>query len=215
MTDIFNRAAEYDFAAIQAYVNEGNDINICDQSGFSLFTVFLTGYYHHDGDLTPVEKEMMESEDAVADEYWDSCLLLRDTMPLEERSSGIAGQLEFFVRHGVDVNLCILINSGWVETPLVVAVTNEDWYMTEFLLKHGADPKIWLYNDEPRLTPYEDWLIDHMDVMLMNSRGEKAENEVRIAALLARYGLDDFHGLCIHVDKETRTVIAHSPQVKF
>lgn len=136
--------------------------------------------------------------------------------PLDGRNGGeIVKQLEWFLSNGVDINLCDLSKLGMVDTPLSVAVCDEDYYLTKFLLEHGANPKVWLFSERHPWENYEDWLIEHMDVKMMDSKGEQFENELHIAAILAHYGLDDFNGICISIDKKNRTINGHSPQWKY
>ena len=45
---IFEKANNYDFSALRAYVESGNDLNICNDEGHSLFACFVDGYYAHE-----------------------------------------------------------------------------------------------------------------------------------------------------------------------
>ena len=111
----------------------------------------------------------------------------RLTIPLEKRKSGILPQLDFFFEHGVDVNLCGLPKDGSVMTPLAIAVCDEDYYLTEYLLKHGAVPKVRLF-DEWSVRQDETFLADHMSSLLEDARGERARNAEAIDKLLSDYG---------------------------
>ena len=212
---IFQLASEYNFDAVFDYHNNGNSINICDEDGNSLFATFLSGYACY-GDIVEDEEELLKTHDECDYEFWDSFLSEKKKTPLDGRNGGeIVKQLEWFLSNGVDINLCDLSKSGMVDTPLSVAVCDEDYYLTKFLLEHGANPKVWLFSERHPWENYEEWLIEHMDVKMMDSKGEQFENELHIAAILAHYGLDDFNGICISIDKKNRTINGHSPQWKY
>ena len=213
--NIFQLASEYNFDAVFEYYNSGNSINICDEDGDSLFAAFLKGYACY-GDIVEDEEKLLKAHDEYDYEFWDSFLSEKKKTPLADRNSGeIVKQIEWFLSNGADINLCDLSKSGMVDTPLSVAVCDEDYYLTEFLLDRGANPRVWLFSDHHPWENYEDWLIEHMDVRMMDSKGEQFENELHIAATLAHYGLDDFNGICISIDKESRTINGHSPQWKY
>ena len=183
--DLFNRAFEYDFQAIVDYVKLGGDLNVINGDGESLFCVFLDGYTN-EGDTSPEEQRELESHSDDYD-FWESHLDARLTIPLEKRKSGILPQLDFFFEHGVDVNLCGLPKDGSVMTPLAIAVCDEDYYLTEYLLKHGAVPKVRLF-DEWSVRQDETFLADHMSSLLEDARGERARNAEAIDKLLSDYG---------------------------
>ena len=183
--DLFNHAFEYDFQAIVEYVNHGGNLNIMNDDGESLFCVFLEGYTN-EGDTSPEEQRELESHSDDYD-FWESHLDARLIIPLEKRKSGILSQLDFFFEHGVDVNLCGLPKDGSVMTPLAIAVCDEDYYLTEYLLKHGAVPKVRLF-DEWSVRQDETFLADHMSSLLEDARGERARNAEAIDKLLSDYG---------------------------
>ena len=211
---LFLWAMDYDFSSIQECIERGNSINICNENGNSLFAEFLNGYYSH-GDIPDEEVAELDSRDQGDYEFWESFLSYRQQTPLESRSSDILSQMNFFFTHGTDVNLCKLKPGGMVETPLSIAVCAEDYYITKYLLEHGANPKVWLFHEGPPGKQQEHWLIEHMDVRMIDSKGEQFDNELRIAALLAKYGLDDFCGLCISIDKKTRTINGHKMKMMY
>lgn len=214
---IFESAREYDFEAIRKYRDGGNSINICDKNGNSLFADFLTGYCNYgDGDTIDDREALLEIHEEDDYDFWDSYLSEKLKTPLKERQDGvIIEQMDWFLANGADINLCDLSKTGMVKTPIAVAVCNEDYYLAEYLLEHGADPKVWLFSDfRPWLT-YETWLMEDIDIKMMDSKGEQFQNLLHIAALLAHYGMDDFGGICISIDKETRTIEGHGPQYKF
>ena len=69
-------------------------------------------------------------------------------------------------------------------TPLAIAVCDEDYYLTKYLLQHGADPKVLLF-DEPVKRQYETFLVDYMFFVLEDARGERAHNAETIVQLLS------------------------------
>ena len=207
--DLFNHAFEYDFQAIVEYVNRGGNLNIMNDDGESLFCAFLEGYTNK-GDTSPEEQRELESHSDDYD-FWERHLDARLIIPLEKRKSGILSQLDFFFEHGVDVNLCELPKDGSVMSPLAIAVCDEDYYLTKYLLQHGADPRVRLYDDYNN-APYELFLIEHMDFLLEEARGERAQNLVAIARLLADNGIDRYSGICIGIDKE-KSVFEYGPPI--
>ena len=207
--DLFNHAFEYDFQAIVEYVNHGGNLNIMNDDGESLFCAFLEGYTNK-GDTSPEEQRELESHSDDYD-FWERHLAARLTIPLEKRKSGILSQLVFFFEHDVDVNLCKLPKDSSVMTPLAIAVCDEDYYLTKYLLQHGADPRVRLYDDYNN-APYELFLIEHMDFLLEEARGERAQNLVAIARLLADNGIDRYSGICIGIDKE-KSVFEYGPPI--
>ena len=183
--DLFNHAFEYDFQAIVEYVNHGGNLNIMNDDGESLLCVFLEGYTNK-GDTSPEEQRELESHSDDYD-FWERHLDARLTIPLEKRNSGIFSQLSFFFEHDVDVNLCKLPKDGSVMTPLAIAVCDEDYYLTKYLLQHGADPRVRLF-DEWSLSKNEMFLPEHISFILEDARGERARNAEAIDKLLSDYG---------------------------
>ena len=59
---------------------------------------------------------------------------------------------------------------------------------------------------------YELFLIEHMDFLLEEARGERAQNLVAIARLLADNGIDRYSGICIGIDKE-KSVFEYGPPI--
>jgi hypothetical protein len=213
---IFQLASEYNFEAVKEYIAMGNPINICDERGDSLFAEFIDGYVNCGDVVEGEEEQLLHEHDEFDYDFWDGFLSTKLKTPLMERNEGaIARQIEWFLAQGADINYCELSKHGLLNTPLSIAVQDEDYFLAKFLLEHGADPKVWLFSDDRTRLKYENYLIEHMDFVLMEANGERADNALRIAALLARYGLDDFSGICISVDKETKTVSGHSVQWKF
>lgn len=180
---VFSAARQGDFAAIRAYAAVGNSVNVCDAHGNSLLAVFL---------------DACEAQCAARDEplltlhpEWDyefSFVPETDKTPLEARQDGIFAQLEWFLAQGADLDLCDLSACGAVETPLFVAVQFADYYLLEYLLKHGADPRVRLSDSTFPWATEEFYLTDHVDVLLMEARGARTEYLYRLGALLERFG---------------------------
>ena len=203
--DVFKAAQNYKFDEIVTYKESGGNLNICNENGYSLLEEFLKAYYEY-GDL-PSDKEiaLMDIYPNEFDDFWCSYIFKNQKKPLKERQSGIINQLDWFFGCGTDVNLCQFFE-GMTMTPLAIAVREEDYFLTEYLLQHGADPKVWLFEEEKLESDYGFWLMEHIDVLLTEVRGERKANCIDIARLLAFYGLEDFNGICFGVDKETRTI---------
>ena len=211
---IFELARAYDFDGVKRYVEQGSEINICNKEGNSLFAEFIAGYTEF-GDMMETEADIQKTDHT--DDYLnpENYLSKKQKTSLKERNSDIIGQINWFLDHGADIDLCTLTDyDSMVCTPLAVAVMDEDYFLTEFLLEKGADPKVRLFMEEEwekefRSYHYEDFLIEHMDVIMIDAKGERWQNAFNIACLLARFGLVDFQGCCITIDKEKKTIIGH------
>ena len=68
---IFEAAENFDFLAIRAYAEAGNDLNICDGRGHSLLTCFIDGYYDH-REEDPEELALYDIHDECDYDFWDS-----------------------------------------------------------------------------------------------------------------------------------------------
>ena len=180
---VFSAARQGNFAAIRAYAAVGNSVNVCDAHGNSLLAVFLDAYEAQcaarDEPLLPAHPEW---------DYEFSFVPETHKTPLEARQDGIFAQLEWFLAQGADLNLCDLSACGAVETPLFVAVQFADYYLLEYLLKHGADPRVRLSDSTFPWETEETYLTDHVDVLLMDARGARTEYLYRLGALLERFG---------------------------
>lgn len=200
---IFEAAARYDFEAIHAYAEDGGNLNICNDKGHSLLTCFVDGYYAYE-DNDPEELALYEIHDECDDDFWDSYVCKIQRTPLEARASGILEKLEYFFAHGADPNLCVIVD-GLTETALMRSVCRRDYYLTRYLLEHGADPGVWL-SEKPdyETRDREYWLMDELDISIMNGdKGDAAAVTLRVAQLLWEYGLRDWNGYCIEIDKDT------------
>ena len=214
--EVLARASEYDFNAVKAYLEQGGTIDVYDGYGSSLLTSLLRGYYNHafyigtDGKKIDIEAE--ENRNAI---YYS-------WVPLEERPHAIKREIDYLIAKGIGVNAI-----GWeeakeyqksdtdfdVETPLYFTVKNRDYFMTKYLLEHGADPDIKFSFEEDDMFDDEHWLLTDLDIAILNGDREEAmENDVKIAALLMHYGKGEWEGgYCIEVDHKNRTIRGHSP----
>ena len=214
-TTIFEKAYTYDFPALKDYILSGGEINITDKDGSSLFAEFILGYVRFGDCPEGEEKELVDTHEND-DEFLQSYVYKYQKTPLHKRKSGIKQQLDFLFKHGADPNLYrpTSINSN---TPLIYAVCDFDYFLSKYLLEHGADPGLPLFNDEYDIKDGKDyWLMDELDIAIMNGvRGELASHLLALAQLLWEYGLRDWNGYCITVDKEKGVMDGHSPRVKY
>lgn len=88
--------------------------------------------------------------------------------PLEKRPSGILKALETLMPLEHDIN----DESDW--TPLMMSVANLDYYMTEYLIKHGAIPLYWydreddIKEHEQMGIPLNNYYLEDIDINLMD-----------------------------------------------
>lgn len=219
--ELFDKADQYDFDTIREYLEGGGNIELYDGGGRSLLTALLDAYYRLVYSSCPDEAQFLnEHEDD--DEYYRH-VNKYSRMPLEDRPHSIKEQIDYLMAKGITPNAV-----GWkeaaehqkwdpcVETPLFQSVVNCDYCMTEYLLKNGAEPgqKLSSSGDYDE-KGYDDWLLEHLDIYIFNGdRGDAAALDLEIAALLMHCGLDQWSGgFCIDVDKENRSISAHSPHM--
>lgn len=207
---VFLAAANYEFEKIRVFAEAGNDLNICNHKGYSLLACFINGYYVHE-ESDSEESALYDLHDECDDSFWDTYVFKIQRTPLEARSSGILEKLDFLFSHGVDPNLCIMVD-GATETALMYAVCEHDYYMAKYLLEHGADPGVWLFtrpDHEKRDREY--WLMDELDISIMNGyKADAADVILRIAQLLWQHGLRGWSGYCINIDKDIGVTGGHS-----
>lgn len=148
---IFERAKEYDFEAIKDYIEQGGEINICNEAGVSLFASFVEGYLMEANECEEVaKKETFPMHDEYDYDFWDSYVYDFQITPLDKRRHNIKAELEYLLEQGADPNLCRLVK-GMTETALYYAVCiYQDYYLTKFLLEKGADPCVWLFDKNER-----------------------------------------------------------------
>ena len=168
------------FGKIKKHVLAGRDINEFDDREPVLY-YFLDVYYQNN----PNRKELR--------------------LPLEQRASGILGELSWLLSHGAKVNV------DGERQPLMPPVGNLDAAMTAYLLENGANPHFDISEDE---APYGcgNFYIDDLDRILLDESFVTGPDQsvfdrvLQIAALFAKYGVAGVHTYCISIDKKTRTV---------
>lgn len=213
--NIFDAALDYDFEAVRRYVESGKDLNICNSQGYSLLTCFVIGYYQA-MKSDPEEEALYELHDECDCDFWDGYVFKFQRTPLEDRGDGILEKLDFFFAQGADPNLCVMVNDA-TETALMQSVCRHDYYLTKYLLERRANPGVWLFpkpDDEKRDREY--WLMDELDISIMNGdKGDAAGLTLSIAQLLWEYGLHDWSGYCIDLNKETGVTGGHSMKLLY
>lgn len=212
-------AIAHNFEQIKQYVLSGGDINILNEEGHSLLTCFVRSILP---EYTAEEDEECDKHPEDDHDFWYSFvpqflltpLALRED-PLHEKMS-LQEELDFFFAHGADPNLCHMVN-GMAETPLMWAVVNQDYYLTKYLLEHGSDPAIRLFEDYT--APFDSkeyWLMDHLDIQIMDGdKGARAQADLAIAQLLWEHGLNDWGGYCIDIDPDKGVVGGHTMKLQF
>ena len=213
---IFKAAYNLDFEAIREYLENGGEINICNENGSSLLACYILRYLDEADPPSEAEQQLLDAHPENEYEFWDFYVYERQKTPLEKRSSGIFNQLELLFSYGADPNLCKIVDEA-TETALMHAVCMRDYYLTEYLLKKGADPGVRLFTPhEWDEADKEYWLMDELDIDIMNGdRGELAELDLSIAQLLWEHGLKDWGGYCIDIDKEKGVIGGHPLRVKY
>lgn len=142
-------------------------------------------------------------------------------MPLEERASGILEALNEIIELEENLN----DETNW--TPLMMSVMNLDYYLTEYLINHGADPNYWDDREEDikgaqvlgrRVTNY---YLEDVDFRLYVD-GLDIKNEIVIqnvfllVKLLVEKGkLGDFNGMFLAIDAENRIISISSLELKY
>lgn len=215
--DAFIAAYKLDVEQLYRYIREGNEINIVNDDGISLLCAVVKSYLaFSEEDYTPEEKQAIdELSESDEDEFWDSFLHEERKKPLSKRNTDIQNILDFLFEHGADPNAARMVN-GFVTTPLMAAVCCLDYELTSYLLQHHADPGVKLCCDSTIKNGKDYWLMDEMDIRIMNgANGENAVAAARIAGLLHRHGLTEWKGYCIRICEETEEVVFHPLWVKF
>lgn len=185
-----------------------------------------------DGELFAVVQEARQSDDKqnwfykLLDTYYQQCVMHigstldvpddeipEDDWPINEevlldvalRPSGIETAIQALFSFGNDIN-----GSGGHFNALMLAVGYADYYMTRYLLDHGADPHIWPDTGDPPEWIEQNYYLESLDIAYMNWRFEGGNDEsgfidavVHTAELLASQGgLRDFEGICLKVDHQ-------------
>ncbi len=224
--DAIESARHFDCDAVKAYLKGGGNPHIFDKEGGNLMHALLYGYYSEYAFYTEEERNTWMNYDWCLeqdDDAGDSWCPHNSQVPLSERDIPIQEMIDLLLSSGVDVNaVCWLrgdppIDRGDVETPLLLAVEYLDFFMTKYLLEHGADPARELFHDDFQRNGYEDYLIEDLDIALLHgAKGAAADNVLDIAAELLKHGLEkSTGGYCIEVDREHNTITGHSPRYLF
>ena len=194
MNDFFcSLALQYNFNSIKNYTLDGGDLNIIGSDGRSLFTCFIEGYLNFGEAYTKAENDLFQ-EHMDDDSFWNSFVPDAAKIPLENRPCGIKEQLDFLISQGCDLNLCEMFE-GEAETALMLAVCDRDYYLAEYLLNQGADPAVWLLEENKDKYDKEYWLLDELDISFSDGcSGDRAELSLKIAELLHKFGLTGWQG---------------------
>ena len=160
-------------------------------------------YYNHDvygyDDIDDVPEE------AVAEEL---------KLPLEQRESGILRKVAELCK---DISQ---LNPPGEDQPLMRSVGNLDYYMTEYLLEHGANPHFDIQEGD---IPFGcgNYYIDEMDLIAMEEGFATDCDQtvfdriLKIAQLFAKHGVTNVRTYCITIDSETKTVQVAQAKTKF
>lgn len=131
------------------------------------------------------------------------------TLPLEERSGGIAEVLAECVNLGVTMNA-----ENVDQTPLEISVGWADAAVTEFLIRHGSDPTIWadMEEDYELLPVVSNYYYDDIDIAWMNENWRCTEEYgmalLHTAKVLAVVGhLGSYRSYCLEVDENNVTTL--------
>lgn len=128
-------------------------------------------------------------------------------IPLEQRPSGIFEALEILMPMEND------INDESDCTALIMSVCNLDYYMTEYLIEHGANPLYW-YGREDDIKLYEstgipmnNFYLEDIDIRLMDTSNwsQKIVSDCIFKLtkiILECDGVESFFGICLSADKE-------------
>jgi len=142
-----------------------------------------------------------EGEDAP---YPDELL-----QPLDKRDPAFMQEIDRLVANTNNIN-------RGEYYPLSLTVGNADRFLTAYLLDHGADPFI-EDSSESDQNHFMD-ILDHaiFSESITNDRDEIYLNALmETAAVLAKHGVTEGGYHCIEINKEDRTLYAHSPRFKF
>lgn len=212
--ELFNSASLHEFEKLKNYVLSGGNLNILNEEGHSLLTAFIRSY---DPEWTDKEENEFDNHPNEEDEFWYTFVPQYCFIPLDHRESSIKEDLDFFFEYGADPNLYALIDEE-AETALLWAIVNEDYYLTKYLLEHGAIPGINLYREPPVLSPDgQDYcLMDYIDCRYsLGAKGLHAQNLLAIAQLLWDYGLKNWSGNSLTIDPHNGVLGGRAAQLLF
>lgn len=141
-------------------------------------------------------------------------------MPLAERPSGILEALEMLMPMESNIN----DENDW--TALMMSVCNLDYYMSEYLINHGANPCYWVDREEHIKEheilgiPMSNYYLEDIDIRLMDVHNLSEEKISRcilnlVKTILEFEGVESFFGLCLSADKENREISISSLRCKY
>lgn len=138
------------------------------------------------------------------------------TLPLEERSGGIAEALAECVSLGVTMN-----GEDVYDAALETSVAWADAAVTEFLIRNGSDPSVWPDMEEAyeMLPVVSNYYYEDIDIGWFNEYWKRS-NEYGMALLhtakvLATLGnLGPWGGLCLKIDEDNITSL-RDPQYRY
>ena len=141
-------------------------------------------------------------------------------LPLEQRPSGILEALETLMPMEDNIN----DDSDW--TPLMMSVMNLDYFLTDYLIMHGANPNFWCDREkdirEHQIlgTSMDNYYLEDIDTRMLGgldfSQEQVGDNIMKLAKLILEYeGVKSFFGLCLSADKEHREIKINSLQCKY
>ena len=139
----FEVAFNNDLGTLKEMVKNGQNINAHDDYfRNSILSAWLDGYYHKkDQDFEETIYRTLNSY-SYGDFPPDIICI-----PLEHRKDGLLEAIEWMLENGLNLNDGYSNDHVIEETPLSVAIENMDYYLTEYLLKHGAGPYEWVWTD--------------------------------------------------------------------
>lgn len=155
--------------------------------------------------------------DEDSPDYDESAVIFDNGIPLEDRENGILEKIENLLADGVDLN-----DAPDGNYPLMCAVRNGDAQMVGYLLRHGADCRKWLAEDEEPNPEEKNRYLDVVDYQTMEEslvtdpNNAKFEALMEIACILVKEGglQEPFYGRCLQIN-ENREIILAQIQAKF
>ena len=144
--ELFVVAINNDLNGLKRAIDEGADINSHDDYYHdSVVALWLKGYYWRKEDDVQ-EGLYMYATTNGSFEYnnFPPDILC---VPLNHRNDGLLEAIEWMVDKGLNLNDRYSDSHEINDTPLLLAVMNMDYYMTEYLLNQGADPYEWVFAD--------------------------------------------------------------------
>lgn len=140
-------------------------------------------------------------------------------LPLEQRPSGILEALGILISRENNIN----DESDW--TPLMMSVVNLDYYMTEYLIMHNANPNFWCDREDDIREhqimgiSMDNYYLEDIDTRILwgLNFSEKlvTDNILRLKLILEFEGVESFFGLCLSADKEHKEIKISSLQLKY